>query len=129
MRLDHIGIAVNSIDEKLKVWQDTLGLKLEAIEEVPDQRVRVAVLPVAGVNIELLEPLDEDSTIRKFINKRGEGLHHLCFEVSDIEKTLSDMKANGIVLIDEKPRTGASGKKIAFVHPKSTGGVLIELTE
>jgi methylmalonyl-CoA/ethylmalonyl-CoA epimerase len=129
MKLDHIGIAVNSIDDKLKVWQNILGLKLEAIEEVPDQKVKVAVLPVGDVNIELLEPLGEESTVRKFIDKRGEGLHHLCFEVDDIEEVLSDMQAHGVALIDQKPRIGASGKKIAFVHPKNTGGVLIELTE
>ncbi|KPK71432.1 methylmalonyl-CoA epimerase [candidate division WOR_3 bacterium SM23_60] len=129
MRLDHIGIAVSSIDEKLKTWQQCFGIELRAIEEVPDQKVRVAVLPVGDVNIELLEPLGDDSTVRKFIDKRGEGVHHLCFKVADIEKVLSDMRAKGIVLIDEKPRFGASGKRIAFIHPKSTGGVLIELTE
>ena len=129
MKLHHIGIAVNSIDEKLKIWQQCLGIEFEDIEEVPDQKVRVAVLPVGDVNIELLEPVGDDSTIRKFINKRGEGLHHLCFEVEDIEKILSDMRSQGFTLIDEKPRIGASGKKIAFIHPKSMGGVLIELTE
>lgn len=111
------------------MWRDVLGLALKAIEEVPDQKVRVAVLPIGDVNIELLEPVGDDSTIRKFIDKRGEGLHHLCFEVENIEKILSDMKSKGFALIDEKPRIGASGKRIAFVHPKSTGGVLIELTE
>jgi len=106
-----------------------LGLELKCIEEVPDQKVKVAVLPVGGVNIELLEPVGDDSPIRKFIDKRGEGLHHLCFEVEDIEKVLSVMKHKGFTLIDEKPRIGASEKKIAFIHPKNMGGVLIELTE
>ncbi len=129
MKLDHIGIAVNSIDEKLKVWRDILGFELKCIEEVPEQKVRVAVLLTGDTNIELIEPLGDDSTIRKYIDKRGEGLHHLCFEVEDIEEVLSGMKAKGVVLIDEKPRIGASGKKIAFIHPKSTGEVLIELTE
>jgi methylmalonyl-CoA/ethylmalonyl-CoA epimerase len=129
MKLDHIGIAVNSIDEKLKVWRDILGLELERVEEVSDQKVRVAVLPAGDVNIELLEPVDDSSTIRKFIDKKGEGLHHLCFKVKDIESILSEMKAQGFVLINEKPRIGAAGRKIAFIHPKSTGGVLIELTE
>lgn len=129
MRLAHIGIAVNSIDEKLKVWRDMLGLELTSIEDVPDQKVRVAVLPIGDVSIELLEPLDETSTIRKFIDKKGEGLHHLCFEVNNIEKILLEMKSKGVLLIDETPRIGASGKKIAFIHPKDMGGVLIELTQ
>lgn len=129
MKLEHIGIAVKSIDERLKIWQDALGLELKYIKDVPDQKVKVAVLDLAGVKIELLEPLEEESTIGKFIEKRGEGLHHLCFEVDDIEGILSKMKKQGIKLIDEVPRKGAFAEKIAFVHPKNMGGVLIELCQ
>jgi len=129
MKLHHIGIAVKSIDERLKVWQDFLGLKLENIEDVADQKVKVAVLGVGGVNIELLEPIGEESVVYKFIEKKGEGIHHLCFEVDDIEKTLSEMKGKKIKLIDAVPKIGMSGKKIAFIHPKDMGGILIELME
>jgi len=129
MKLDHIAIAVKSIEERLKIWQHVLNLKLEFIKDVPDQKVKVAVLDINGLHIELLEPLEETSTISKFIEKKGEGLHHLCFEVENIESMLLNMKKQGIKLIDEVPKIGASGKKIAFIHPKDMGGVLIELTQ
>jgi len=129
MKLDHIAIAVKSIEERLKIWQHVLNLKLEFIKDVPDQKVKVAVLNINGQHIELLEPLEETSTISKFIEKKGEGLHHLCFEVENIESMLLNMKKQGIKLIDEVPKIGASGKKIAFIHPKDMGGVLIELTQ
>ncbi len=129
MKLHHIGIAVKSIENSLEVWKDILGLKLNDIKDVVDQKVKVAMLEVGGVTIELLEPLGEKSTVHKFIEKRGEGMHHLCFEVDNIEKILSEMRSQNIKLIDEIPRIGASGKKIAFIHPKDMGGVLIELTE
>lgn len=129
MKLDHIAIAVKSIEERLKIWQHVLNLKLEFIKDVPDQKVKVAVLDINGLHIELLEPLEETSTISKFIEKKGEGLHHLCFEVKNIESMLLNMKKQGIKLIDEVPKIGASGKKIAFIHPKDMGGVLIELTQ
>jgi methylmalonyl-CoA/ethylmalonyl-CoA epimerase len=129
MKLQHIGIAVKSIDERLKIWRGVLGLHFEMIEDVPRQKVRVAVLDIDGFKIELLEALEEGSTIATFIEKRGEGLHHLCFEVEDIEDMLLKLKQQGVKLIDEVPREGASGKKIAFVHPKDMGGVLIELTQ
>lgn len=129
MKLEHIGIAVKSIDERLKIWRDVLGLHLEMIEEVPQQKVKVAVLDIDGLKIELLEALGEGSTVATFIEKRGEGLHHLCFEVEDIDEMLLKLKQQGAKLIDEVPRDGASGKKIAFVHPKDMGGVLIELTQ
>lgn len=129
MKLDHIAIAVKSIEERLKIWRDILGFKLEVIEDVLDQKVKVAVLNINGLHIELLEPLEENSPISKFIENKGEGLHHLCFEVEDIEGMLLEMKKQGVKLIDEVPRVGASGKKIAFIHPKDMGGVLIELSE
>ena len=129
MKLAHIGIAVKSIQEKLKIWRDIFGLKLQMIEDVPEQKIKVAVLEIGDINIELIEPSGEDSTVNKFIEKRGEGLHHLCFEVENIDSVLSEMKKQGIKLIDEVPRKGASGKKIAFIHPKDMGGVLIELCQ
>lgn len=129
MKLDHIGIAVKNIEDKLKIWQDLLGLKLQMIEEVPQQKVKIAVLNIGDAKIELLEPMENESPVAKFIDKRGEGIHHLCFEVEDIERALSKIKKNGIKLIDEVPRKGASAEKIAFIHPKDMGGVLIELCE
>jgi methylmalonyl-CoA epimerase len=129
MKLHHIGIAVKNIEKKLPIWRDVLGLKLHGIQEVPDQKVKVAALEVGGIHIELIEPTDADSPIYKFIEKRGEGLHHLCFDVKNIEEVLSAMKKNGVTLIDEVPRKGAMNSKIAFVHPKDMGGVLIELCQ
>ena len=129
MRVSHIGIAVKSIEERLKIWRDVFGLQLERIEEVPEQKVKVAVLPLKDVNIELIEPLSEDSTISRFIERRGEGLHHICFEVDNVEKMLAEMKIANMKLIDEVPRVGAGGKKIVFIHPRDIGGVLIELSE
>ncbi len=129
MKLDHIGIAVKAIDERLKVWHQILGLALHGIEEVNDQKVKVAMLELGDIYIELLEATDQDSPIRKFIDRKGEGLHHLSIEVDDIEEVLKHLKLKGIKLIDESPRIGASGKKIAFIHPKDMGGVLIELCQ
>lgn len=129
MRVSHIGIAVKSIEERLKIWRDLFGLRLERIEEVPEQKVKVAVLPLINIDIELLEPLGEDSTISRFIERRGEGLHHICIEVDDIEKLSAEMKLANMKLIDEIPRIGAGGKRIVFLHPKDLGGVLIELSE
>ncbi len=129
MKLHHIGIAVKNISEKLKIWHDVLGLEVKCIEEVREQKVKVALLPLGGMNIELLEPLGEESPVYRFIEKRGEGIHHLCFEVDDIDNMLAEMRNKGLKLIDEVPRMGAGGRKIAFVHPKDVGGVLIELSE
>lgn len=127
--LSHIGIAVQSIAAAGKFFGETLKLGKPGIIEVPDQKVKVAFFHFSGFEIELLEPMSPDSTIAKFIEKRGEGIHHLCFDVDNIETVLSDLKNAGVVLIDEKPRFGATGNKIAFVSPKSTHGVLIELRE
>lgn len=129
MKLEHIGIAVKSIEERLKLWRDLFGFRVEIEEEVPEQKVKVAMLDIGGVIIELLEPLCGDGPIAKFIEKRGEGLHHLSFEVDDIENTIEDLKEKNIRMIDEVPRKGAHASKIAFIHPSSTGSVLIELSE
>ena len=127
--LDHIGIAVKSIDEAKKFWVDTLGLKLSRIEEVPEQKVRVAMLKAGETTIELLEPTSPDSPIHKFIEKRGEGVHHLTFGTDNLSERLKSLKEANIALIDEKPRLGAGGARIAFLHPKSAHGVLVELCE
>lgn len=129
MKLEHVGIAMRSIEEGAKIWEGILGLTPEAITEVESQKVRVAIFDAGGVKIELLEPLGDDGPIARFLEKKGEGLHHLCFEVKEIEKLLKDLKSKGIKLIDEVPRSGASAKKIAFLHPGSIHGVLIELCE
>lgn len=127
--VDHIGIAVKSIDEALKFWEETLGIKCTGREEVAEQRVVTAFLPLGGTEIELLEPTSPESPISKFIESRGEGIHHLALKVEDIEAALKELKDKGIRLIDEKPRCGAGGAKIAFVHPKAAGGVLLEISE
>jgi lactoylglutathione lyase/methylmalonyl-CoA/ethylmalonyl-CoA epimerase len=126
-RIDHIGIAVNNLDEALKVYRDALGLEVTHVADEPEQKVRVAFLPRGGSEIELLEPFPGDGPVRKFMEKRGEGIHHLCLEVEDIEATLAQLAAQGVQLIDTTPRTNSRGQKIAFIHPKGTHGVLIEL--
>lgn len=128
-RVDHIGIAVKSIEEALKFYEGALGIKCTGQEVVEDQKVKTAFLPVGDTEVELLESTSEDGTIAKFIEKKGEGLHHLAFRVDNIEKALDELKAQGVRLIDEKPRLGAGGAKIAFIHPKSTNGILVEISE
>lgn len=128
-KVDHIGIAVKSIEEALKFYEDALGIKCVGEEIVEEQKVKTAFLPVGDTEVELLESTSEEGTIAKFIEKKGEGIHHIAFRVDNIEKSLEELKAKGIRLIDEKPRLGAGGAKIAFIHPKSTGGVLIEISE
>jgi methylmalonyl-CoA epimerase len=127
--IDHIGIAVKSIDEAKKFWVEQLGLKLSHIEDVPEQKVRVAMLEAGDATIELLEPTSPDSPVQKFIEKRGEGLHHVTLKTDKLAEQLQALKAAGVNLIDEKPRNGTGGSKIAFLHPKSAHGVLIELCE
>jgi methylmalonyl-CoA/ethylmalonyl-CoA epimerase len=127
--IDHVGIAVKSIDEAKKFWVDTLGLKLSHIEEVPEQKVRVAMLRAGETTIELLEPMSPDSPIQRFIEKRGEGLHHLTLQTDNLAERLKKLKRANVALIDEQPRIGAGGASIAFLHPKSTHGVLVELCE
>lgn len=128
-KVDHIGIAVKSIDEALKFYEDVLGIKCVEQEVVEEQHVRTAFLPVGDTEVELLESTSDDGPIAKFIEKKGEGIQHIAYKVDNIEKALEELKAKGIRLIDEKPRMGAGGAKIAFLHPKSTFGVLIEICE
>ena len=128
MKIDHIGIAVKSIDNATGFYQ-AIGLNVSHIEEVESQGVRVAFLKIGESNIELLEPLNEKSPIFSFIEKRGEGIHHIAFYVNNIENVLENLKSRGYKLINEKPVQGAHGKKVAFIHPKSSGGVLVELCE
>jgi len=127
--LEHIGIAVNRIDEALQVFESILGLKLEKTRTFGAQRVKIAFLEVGETKIELLEPTDKESTVAKFLEKRGEGIHHIAFKVTGIEDMLKELKDKGMILIDEEPRAGAEGGKVAFLHPKSTRNVLIELCE
>ena len=128
-KLDHIGIAVNSLEEALPFYRDRLGMSLTKIEVVEAQRVRVAFLSLGSETIELIEGTDEQSPIRKFIAKRGEGIHHLCFQVANLEVSLRELQEKGVRLVDEIPRQGAEGARIAFLHPASSHGVLIELKE
>ncbi|MDK2877567.1 MAG: methylmalonyl-CoA/ethylmalonyl-CoA epimerase [Thermoanaerobacteraceae bacterium] len=128
-KIDHIGIAVKDLNETLKIYTEILGLKSAGEETVAEQKVRVAFIPVGESEIELLESTEPDGTIAKFIEKNGEGIQHIALRVDNIEKTLEDLKARGVRLIDEKPRNGAGGARIAFIHPKATKGVLIELCE
>lgn len=127
--IDHIGIAVKSIEGALKFWEDTLGIKCTGIEEVAEQKVKTAFLPIKDTEVELLEPTADDSPVAKFIEKKGEGIHHLAIRVENLEQALEELKLKGVRLIDEKPRKGAGGAKIAFLHPAATGGVLLELSE
>ena len=125
--IEHIGIAVRSMKEQLLYYEQVLGLKCYKIEEVTDQKVKTAFFKIGQTKIELLEPTSEDSTIARFIEKRGEGIHHIAFAVPDVQKALNEIEAKGVQLIDKAPRKGADGLSIAFLHPKSTGGILTEL--
>jgi len=127
-KIDHVGIAVKNLEEAIKVWEG-LGLEVDEIEEVPDQKVRTAIIHIGESRIELLEPTADDSPIAKFIAKRGEGIHHIALGVDNVEEHLEELKERGYRLIDEKPRIGAGGAKIAFVHPKAVTGVLLELCQ
>lgn len=127
--IEHIGIAVNSIEESLKYYEGILGLECYAIEEVKDQKVKTAFLKIGQTKIELLESTELDGPVGKYLEKRGEGVHHIAFAVNGIEDNLMEAKEKGIRVIDEMPRKGAEGLDIAFLHPKTTGGVLTELCE
>jgi methylmalonyl-CoA epimerase len=129
MKINHLGIATKGIEEALKFWEDALGLENVHTETVADQKVRVAMLPIGESRIELLEPTSEDSPISKFLEKRGGGIHHVAVEVEDIEAALAKLKETGARLIDETPRIGAEGCLVAFVHPASANGVLLELVQ
>lgn len=128
-KLDHVGIAVEKLDPALEIWEGMLGLPLHGTEEVAEQKVRTAFLPLGDTEIELLESTEPDGPIGKFIAAKGQGVQHLAFRVEDIDAALAELKAKGIRLIDETPRYGAGGARIAFLHPKATGGVLVELCE
>ena len=129
MKIDHIGIATRGIDEAAKFYRDVLGLEVAETEEVPEQKVRVAMLPIGESRIELLEATSDDSPISRFLEKRGPGIHHIAVRVDDIQAALTDLKQKGARLIDQEPRRGAGGCLVAFVHPSSTGGVLLELVQ
>ena len=128
-KIDHIGIAVSSIENSLPFYTNILNLQLEGIEEVESENVKVAFINIGESKLELLEPLSPESPIAKFIEKRGEGIHHVALGVSSIEARIQDMKENGIRMLADEPKLGAGGAKIAFMHPKSTGSVLYELCE
>jgi len=129
LKIDHIGIAVKNLDETLKFYRDVLGLEVEGTEVVEEQKVKVAFLPVGDTEIELLESTADDGPIARHIERSGEGVQHIAFEVDNIQEGIDYMKSKGMRMIDEKPRYGAGGAKIAFVHPKSSHRVLVELTE
>ena len=129
MKIHHIGIATKEIDGAASLWRDLLGLQPDHTEDVPGQKVRVCMLPLADSRLELLEPMSEDSPISGFLGKRGGGIHHIAVSVEDIRESLADLKAKGARLIDEEPRMGAGGCLVAFIHPSSTGGVLLELVQ
>ena len=125
-KIDHIAIAVNSLEDSIKVYTALLGVEPE-LETIPAEKVKTAIYDLNGVSLELIEPTGKDSPIAKFLQNRGEGLHHVCLKVDNLEETMDELKEKGIDIIDEIPKIGAEGKKIVFLHPKSTGGVLFEL--
>lgn len=129
MKIDHIGIATRQLEEGLALWRDALGLPVDATEEISEQGVRVAMLPIGDTHVELLEALSPDSSVGKFLAKRGPGIHHIAVQVDDINASLAELKSRGARLIDETPRIGAGGCLIAFVHPSTTNGVLLELVQ
>lgn len=128
-RINHIAIVVDEIEDALHFWRDALGLKVTRVEEVPDQDTVVAFLPVGNSEIELVKPTSDESGVARYLKKRGPGFHHICFEVDNIEASLESLKASGVRLINSEPIIGTNGKKMAFVHPESTHGVLLELYE
>lgn len=128
-RINHIGIAVKDLDDAVKFYRETLNLKVEKIEEVKDKKLKIALIPVGESEIELLQPTGPEGFIAKFIAKRGEGIHHIALEVDEIEKALHELKEKEVKFIDEKPRMGVHKTKIAFLHPRSTMDVFIELIE
>ena len=127
--IDHIGIAVKSIEQAGKFYTDVLGLHIEDIETVAEQKVNVAFIPITDSEVELLESVEPDGPVAKYIEKRGEGIQHIAFRVDDINQSLAELKEKGVRLIDQTPRHGAGGAKIAFIHPKETNGVLVEICE
>ncbi len=128
LKINHVAIVVPELQAAMKFWQDQLGLKLDHIEDVPSQKSKVAFFPMGESEVELVQPTTDDSGIAKYLEKRGAGMHHLCLEVDNIEEMLAELKAKGVVLIDETPKE-LEGRKMAFIHPKSANGVLVELYE
>ena len=130
-RIDHIAIVVQDLDAALQVYRDALGLPLERVEEVPAEQVKVAFLPLPAGDgeVELVQPTTDDTGIARYLAKRGEGMHHICFEVDDIQAAMDEMTASGLQVLEEKPRLGSQGQKYVFIHPKTAHGVLIELIE
>ena len=128
-KVDHIGIAVKNIEDSLPYYTDVLGLKLIHIEEVDSEKVRVAFIDSGNVKLELLQPLDETSAIHSFLEKKGEGIHHIAFGVTNIQERLDELKKKGVRLIQDTPKVGAGGAQVAFIHPKASGGVLYELCD
>ena len=128
-KINHIGVAVKDLNEAMKFYEENLGLEIEGTEEVKEQKVKVAFIPVGESRIELLQSTDPNGPVARFIEKRGEGIHHIALEVDHIEEFLQKLKEKGVQLVDEKPRIGAHKMKIAFLHPRSTKGVLLELCE
>jgi methylmalonyl-CoA/ethylmalonyl-CoA epimerase len=126
-QINHIAVVVQDMDKALSFWRDALGMELHGLRDVPAEKSQVAFLPLPGSEVELVMPTTEDSGIAKYLAKRGPGMHHVCLEVDDIEAMMAQLKAKGVRLINEEPRTAADGKKYAFVHPESTSGVLVEL--
>ncbi|HEX8087573.1 MAG TPA: methylmalonyl-CoA epimerase [Blastocatellia bacterium] len=129
MKIDHLGIAVRSMSDSLAFYRDVLGLEVSGTETVEDQGVHISMLPVGESRIELLEPISEGTPVGRFIAKRGEGLHHICYEVEDLSLKLDELRLRGVRLLEGYPRRGAEGKLVAFLHPASAGGVLLELVE
>lgn len=125
-KIDHIAIAVNSLEDSIKVYSNLLGIEPE-LETITVEKVNTAIYVLNGISLELIEPIGNDSPITEFLKKRGEGLHHVCLKVDNLEEAMAELKEKGIDIIGEAPKSGAGGKKIAFLHPKSTGGVLFEL--
>lgn len=128
-RIDHIGIAVKNAQEKLKLYKDFLGLEVTEIEELPERGLRVYFINIGDTRIELLEPMHENSEVSGFLEKKGEGIHHIAFNIEGIEEAVEYAKSNGLQPLSEEPKTGAGGTKVLFLHPKTTGGVLVELVE
>ena len=126
-QINHVAIVVDDMQKSLSFWRDALGLELHELRDVPAEMSQVAFLPLAGSEIELVQPTSDDSGIAKYLAKRGPGMHHVCLEVDDIEGMMTHLKTKGVSLINEEARVAADGKKYAFIHPKSTGGVLVEL--
>ena len=127
--IDHIGVAVKTIEQAGKFYTDILGLKIQEIENVADQKVNVAFIPITDSEVELLESTEPDGPVARYIDARGEGVQHVAFRVENIDEALAELKAKGVRLIDKEPRKGAGGARIAFIHPKETNGVLVEICE